>query len=117
MNTPALEIRLTAEHLLLSRAELLELLVEDASIKAWLFHPAQRSAEADWVRARRRSIAGARNRVVNHCVDAGEKRLPPRQQANSDWRRDNEWAEWFNRRHGRYPSIVETQAFERNKRR
>lgn len=73
MNIPALELSLTAEHLSLSRAELLELLVEDTSIKAWRFHPAQRSAEADWVKARRRSIASVRNRVVNYCVDAGRK--------------------------------------------
>jgi hypothetical protein len=117
IDTPALELRLKAEHLLLSRAQLLERLVEDTSIKAWLFHPAQRSAEAEWVRERRRRIAGARNLVVSYHVDSGAERLWPRQQSKMDWRRDNNWAEWFNRKHGRYPTLEETRAFERNKRR
>lgn len=111
-NIPALELSLTAADLLLSRTELSRRLIEDTSIKSWLFHPAQRSAEEEWIKARR----GARTRASDLPVASIPERPRARQQDNSDWRRYNEWAEQFFRRHRRYPTIEETQAFERNKR-
>ncbi len=116
MNIPALELRLTGEDLLLPRADLLRRLVEETSINSWLFHPDQRSAEADWVRARRRIGAGTWARVVNDRVGSVAKRLQPRQEGKPGWRRENDWAEWFFRKHGRYPTIGDIQA-QRNKRR
>src|SRR5439155_26889683 len=85
MNIPALELSLTAEDLLFSRSALLQRLIEDISIKSWLFHPAQRSAEAEWVKARR----DARTRAPDFRVDSTAKRLQAPQQGNSDWRRHN----------------------------
>jgi hypothetical protein len=117
MNIPALELNLKAEDLFLSRAELLQRLVEETSIKSWLFHPDQRSAETDWIKVRRRRIvADARTCTANHDVDSAASRPQLRRQGNSDWRRDNAWAEWFFRKHGRYPNIDETLTFERMKR-
>jgi hypothetical protein len=113
MNIPAIELSLTAEDLLLSRAELLQRLVEETSIKSWLFHPDQRSAEADWIRARRRHPR--RCRTVNYRVDSAAAKLQSRKRENPDWRRHNTWAEQFFRKQGRYPTLGEIQAFERNK--
>jgi hypothetical protein len=119
MNIPALELSLRAEDVLLSRAELLNRLIEDTSIKSWLFHPAQRSAEADWVKARRRHPR--RFHTVNHAeirtnrIDAAAAKLRSRKLADSDWRKHNDFAEQFFRKHGRYPLIGEIQAFQRNR--
>jgi hypothetical protein len=120
MNIPALELSLTAEDAWLSPAELLRRLVEDTSIKSWLFHPAQRSTEAEWVKARRRHPR--RIHTVNHAeiwtnrIDAAAAKLRSRKLVNPKWRKYNDWVEQFNRKHGRYPSIEENQTFERNKR-
>ena len=114
MNIPALELSLTAEDVLLSRAELLQRLIEETSIKSWLFHPAQRSAEADWVKARRKHPRQCR--TVNSRVDAAAAKLRSRKRSNSNWRRHNEWAEQFNRKHGRYPTLEEIQVFDKNMR-
>jgi hypothetical protein len=54
MSIPALELSLKTEDVMLSRAELLQRLIEETSIKSWLFHPTQRSVEAAWVKARRK---------------------------------------------------------------
>jgi hypothetical protein len=115
MNIPALELSLTAEDVLLSRAELLQRLIEETSIKSWLFHPAQRSAEADWVKARRKHPR--QRRTVNSRVDAAAAKLRSSKQGNSNWRSHNEWAEQFNRKHGRYPTLEEIQVFDKNWRR
>jgi hypothetical protein len=118
MNIPALELSLRAEDVLLSRAELLKLLIEDTSIKSWLFHPAQRSAEADWVKARRRRPR--RFQTVNfreiwtNPIDSAAAKLRSRKLANPEWRKYNDFAEQFFRKHGRYPSIGEIQTFQRN---
>jgi len=119
MNISALELSLTAEDVLLSRAELLQRLIEGTSIKSWLFHPAQRSAEADWVKVRRRYER--RFHTVNHAeiwtsrIDAAAAKLRARKLANPNWRKYNDFAEQFFRKHGRYPTLGEIQAFERNK--
>ena len=118
MNIPAVELSLTSADLLLSRAALLERLVEDTSIKSWLFHPDQRSVDSEWVAIRRRIGVNALARAVSYRVESAGKRLQPRKQdSNSGWRRGNDWAEWFFRKRGRYPTIAEIQAFERRKRR
>jgi hypothetical protein len=118
MNIPAVELSLTSADLLLSRAALLERLVEDTSIKSWLFHPDQRSVDSEWVAARRRIGLNASARAVSYRVESAGKRLQPRKQdSNSGWRSVNDWAEWFFRKHGRYPAIREIQAFEQRKRR
>ncbi len=117
MNFRALELRLTAEDLFLSRTALSQRLVEDTSIKSWLFHPAQRSVEAEWVKARRRMVVDARTRAANYRVLSAGKRVQPRHEGNADWRRVNDWAEQFFRKHRRYPTTEETRAFEQNKRR
>jgi hypothetical protein len=114
MQIPALELSLKAEDVLLARAELLQRLIEETSIKSWPFHPAQCSVEAEWVKARRKRPR--QPRAVISRIDAEAARLRSRRWENSNWRRQNEWAEQFNRKHGRYPSLEENQAFERNKR-
>jgi hypothetical protein len=120
MHIPALELSLTAEDVLLSRAELLQRLIENTSIKSWLFHPAQRSAEADWIKARRRHPR--RIHTVNHAeirtnrIDAAAAKLRARKLNSSYSHRHNEWAEQFNRKHGRYATLEEIQDFARNKR-
>jgi hypothetical protein len=120
MNIPALELSLTAEDAWLSPAELLQRLVEDTSIKSWLFHPAQRSAEAEWVKARRRhprpSHTVIHAAIPTNRIDAAAAKLRSRKLVNRKWRKYNDWAEQFNRKHGRYPSIEENQAFARNRR-
>jgi hypothetical protein len=119
MNIPAIELSLMAEDVLLSRAELLKRLIEDTSIKSWLFHPAQRPAEADWVKARRRHPR--RFQTVNHAeiwtnrIDSAAAKLRSRTLANPEWRKYNDFAEQFFRKHGRYPTIGEIQAFEPKK--
>jgi hypothetical protein len=114
MKIPALELSLKAEDVLLARAELLQRLIEETSIKSWLFHPAQRSVEAEWVKARRKRPR--QPRAVISRIDAEAAGLRSRRWENSNWRRQNEWAEQFNRKYGRHPSLEEIQAFERNKR-
>jgi hypothetical protein len=120
LNIPALELSLKAEDVLLSRTELLQLLIEDTSIKSWLFHPAQRSAEAEWVKARRRHPR--RINTVNHAeiwtnrIDAAVAKVRSRKLVHPKWRKYNDFAEQFFRRHGRYPTLREIQAFERSSR-
>lgn len=114
MNIPALELSLKAEDLLLSRAELSKRLVEETSIKSWLFHPSQRSAEGEWIKARRKHPR--QYRPVISRIDAAVAKLRSLKRENSNWRRYNDWAENFNRKHGRYPNLEENQAFERSKR-
>jgi hypothetical protein len=117
MNIPALELSLKAVDLLLPRAELLQRLVEETSIKSWLFHPDERSAVADLFKARHRMVADAATRALNSCVDSAAKSFQPRRLSSPGWRRDNDWAEQVFRKRGRYPTLEETQAFARNKRR
>jgi hypothetical protein len=114
MNIPALELSLAAEDVLLSRAELLKRLIEETSIKSWLFHPAQRSAEAEWVKIRRKRPP--QPPTVNSRIDAEVARLRSRKLLNPKWRKYNDFAEQFFRRHGRYPTLKENQAFARSSR-
>lgn len=116
MNIPAVELSLTAEDVLLPRAELLQRLIEGISIKSWLFHPAQRSAEADWVKTRRKHPR--RFHTVDYAeiwtnrIDAAAAKLRSRKLANPEWRKHNDFAEQFFRKHRRYPTLEETRAFE-----
>jgi hypothetical protein len=114
MNIPAIELSLTAEDLLLSRSELFKRLVEELSIKSWLFHPAQRSAEVEWVKARRKRPQ--QYHPASSRVDAAVAKLRSLRREKSNWYKYNEWAEDFNRKHGRYPNLEENQTFERSKR-
>jgi hypothetical protein len=117
MNIPALELSLKAEDILLPRAELLKRLIDDTSIKSWPFHPAQRPAETDWVKARRRQPrrfqTGNRAEIWTNPVDLAAARIRSRKLANAEWRKYNDFAEQFFRKHGRYPSLGEIQAFAR----
>jgi Competence protein CoiA-like family len=114
MDIPALELSLAAEDVLLSRDELLQRLIEETSIKSWLFHPAQRSAEADWIKARRRR--SRQPRIVHSRIDVVFAKLRSRKRDNSNWWRQNQWAEQFYRKHGRYPSLEENKTFQENMR-
>jgi hypothetical protein len=118
MNIPAIELSLKAEDVLLSRAELLKRLIEDISIKSWLFHPAQRTAEADWVEVRRRHPRRFntvnRAAILTNRIDSAAAELRLRKLASTEWRKYNDFAEQFSRKHGRYPTLGEIQAFKRN---
>jgi hypothetical protein len=56
-----------------SSPELLRRLIEDTSIKSWLFHPAQRLIEAEWVKARRKRPRPPR--TVISRIDAAAPKL------------------------------------------
>jgi hypothetical protein len=114
MNLPAIEISLGAEDLWLPREALLQRLIEETSIKSWLFHPAQRTAEADWFRARRRRPPPIHHEVSR--IDAAATAIRQRRLTRSTWRSYNDWAEQFFRQFGRYPTLEENQAFERQSR-
>ena len=114
MNLPAIEISLGAEDLWLPREALLQRLIEETSIKSWLFHPAQRAAEADWFRARRRRPPPIHHEVSR--IDAAATAIRQRRLTRSTWRSYNDWAEQFFRQFGRYPTLEENQAFERQSR-
>jgi hypothetical protein len=109
-NVPALELRLKAADLWLSREALSQRLIEDTSIKSWLFHPAQRSAEADWIKARRKRPQPCG--PVVKWIDPTVATLRRRRFARAGWRKYNDWAEQFFRKHRRYPTLEETRAFE-----
>ena len=115
INVPILELILKPEDVLLSRSELFDRLVEDTSIKSWLFHPAQRSAEADWVKTRRN--LWRRSRTGNSRAYFQTAKFQARMPVDSSWREYNDWAERFSRKHGRYPTLEETRAFEKMRRR
>lgn len=114
---PLLEIRLSAEHLLLARHALTKRLIEDPAIKRWLFHPQQRVAEAEWVRACRQAIAAARvlarTRGSGCTAPAAALAWRPARAPSSTYSRTaaawNAWAESFHRTRGRYPSAEETR--------
>jgi hypothetical protein len=116
MNIPALELSLKAEDLLLSRDELLQRLIEEPSIKSWLFHPAQRSVEAEWVKARRKRPRQPRTAISRIDVAVAKLRSS-RKRDNSNWWKQNEWAEHFNRKHHRYPTLEEIKVFQEKMRR
>jgi hypothetical protein len=102
MSIPALELSLKTEDVMLSRAELLQRLIEETSIKSWLFHPAQRSVEEEWVKARRKRPRQPPTEISR--IDAEAARLrSARKRDKSNWWRQNEWAEQFKGKRGRYP--------------
>lgn len=122
LNFPMLEIRLSPYDLLLPRPALTKRLVEDLANKSWLFHPAQRAVEAEWIRTRRKALKDARSlrrakgvgSVTGHTALVSA--APLRLQGRPYWRRTNDWAEGFYRTQRRYPSLEETRVYERNKR-
>jgi len=128
LNIPLLEVRLGRQDMLLPRAALAKRLIDDLSIKSWLFLPAQRAVEAEWVRVRRKAIADARaiRRTQLHHLPKERAALPTRanvlldNRQRADWHRggaSNAWAERFARAHGRYPTLDEVRAHAARERR
>ena len=115
LNIPTVEVILTVSDLLLSRVALARRIVEDTSIKKWLFHPDQRGAESNWIQARRKQQRI--KRTSNSEAVLGPKRFLSGSQNRSRWWKQNEWAEQFNRIHKRYPSLDEVRDFEKRNQR
>lgn len=70
-NVPAIEICLESSDAFLSRAELTAKIAGDASLKRWLFHPGQRSAEGEFfekVRSAIRAKSRAETRILPEFI-------------------------------------------------
>ena len=115
---PTIEIRLNTEDAWLTRAELQAKLSDDTKCKYWIFHPNQREPErrfyyllrrhARETRVRRRN---QRNSQTELLAKARRPKPPTQKPLRSDWWAQNQFAEEFNRRHGRYPSLAENKAY------
>lgn len=109
-NLPAIEIRLDPRDSLLSRESLKSKLQQDFSSKVWLFHPAQREAEREFVLMFRNVLAHERTKSRQ---STNLRRPAPRPSASNPSSSHPSFSEYdrtqeeFRRTHGRYPTAEE----------
>jgi hypothetical protein len=119
IGVPTIEIRLNTEDIWLTRAVLQAKLSNDTKCKYWIFHPNQREPERRFYDLLRRNAREVRWRRRNRQQSQSEllakarRPEPPMQKSSSSvhWRAADQFAEEFNRRHGRYPSLAENKIY------
>jgi type III secretory pathway component EscV len=124
IGVPTIEIRLNADDAWLTREDLQVKISKNTGCKHWIFHPNQRVPERQFYdllrsharegRGRRRNRQQGQSKVLQRM----RQPAPPAQESSrsDDWQGPNKFAEDFNLRHGRYPSLEENKAYSPTKR-
>jgi hypothetical protein len=93
-------------------------LADDPRCKRWLFHPAQRTAERAFFAALRLAARKTRREHHEHqqflkgALRAAQASPPTTARLRRDlWREFEQFGVEFERRHGRWPSLEDDQAF------